>query len=104
MIRIAVITAALFATFACTGAVAGDRPADVAASGTTLLARALPDEFPIQTCLDGTMSASGCSHIGKQVATGNECPAASGKYCSDETPYCCGTPGHYYCAIDVNHC
>ena len=35
---------------------------------------------------------------------GYSSPAASGEYCSDETPYCCGTPGNYYCATDVNHC
>lgn len=25
-------------------------------------------------------------------------------YCNNPTPYCCGTPGNYYCARDVNGC
>ncbi len=59
---------------------------------------------PVQTCLDGTESASGCAGAKMQLARGNECPASSGAYCSDEFPYCCGTPGNYYCAKDVNSC
>lgn len=97
----------------------------VLAAATTLLLAAIPAEraktggdgsavtvaslapgiaSPVQTCRDGSVSATGCRNDGVKVAAGNECPAASGKYCSDETPYCCGTPGNYYCAIDVNHC
>jgi len=61
-------------------------------------------DAPTQTCKDGSVSSQGCPDAGVRIATGNECPANSGDYCSDETPYCCGTPGNYYCATDVNHC
>ncbi len=78
---------------------AGDR-----SPGAPLLAFYSTDQRPIQTCADGSVSSRGCPPAGVEVATGSECPAASGEYCSDETPYCCGTPGNYYCATDVNHC
>lgn len=29
---------------------------------------------------------------------------SSAYYCNNPTPYCCGTPGNYYCAKDVNGC
>ncbi|MBZ0162337.1 MAG: hypothetical protein K8H74_06470 [Notoacmeibacter sp.] len=84
-------------------------PVDNAGAGgdrraVTVAALAPGDASPVQTCRDGSVSATGCRDEGVKVAAGNECPAASGKYCSDEKPYCCGTPGNYYCAIDVNHC
>lgn len=75
-------------------------------SGVVVAALTTTGSEPRQSCSDGTISATGCSERerGVQVARGNECPAASGKYCDDKTPYCCGVPGDYYCAIDVNHC
>ena len=63
-----------------------------------------PPAMPSQTCLDGQISSSGCKPPAVKIARGAECPAASGAYCSDEFPYCCGTPGNYYCAKDVNSC
>ncbi len=71
---------------------------------SVVLARAVIDLEPAQTCLDGSLSADGCKDTAVQLARGAECPAASGAYCSDEFPYCCGTPGNYYCAKDVNSC
>lgn len=40
-----------------------------------------------------------------QLAAGAECPTGSGKYCSDEHPYCCpGVNVDPYCATNVNGC
>ncbi|MEM7462103.1 MAG: hypothetical protein AAF362_05430 [Pseudomonadota bacterium] len=56
-----------------------------------------------QTCGEGIVAADSCQPK-IQIAAGAECPANSGSYCSDELPYCCGTPGNYYCAKNVNGC
>ncbi len=56
-----------------------------------------------QVCGDGVIVANSCQPK-IQIAAGAECPANSGDYCSDELPYCCGTPGNYYCAKNVNGC
>jgi hypothetical protein len=55
---------------------------------------------------DGTCSPLQKPFQGIRVATGSECPATSGRYCTDEFPYCCYAPAAqtYYCAVDVSHC
>jgi hypothetical protein len=66
----------------------------------------------LETCSRGR---SGClrrcgnsqSHtpIPFKVAVGAECPARSGRYCSDATPYCCvAADGTAYCATDITRC
>ena len=55
------------------------------------------------SCGEGLVSNNSCQPK-IQMAAGSECPANSGDYCSDELPYCCGTPGNYCCAKDVNGC
>lgn len=93
---------ALISAIAATAVVAVSTYAKVGSGShnTTLEVQAIP----FQTCFDGQLSSSGCKLQGVQIARGAECPAASGAYCSDEFPYCCGTPGNYYCAKDVNSC
>lgn len=58
---------------------------------------------PEPTCGEGEIVGNSCR---PQIlmAAGAECPATSGEYCSDDLPYCCGTPGNYYCAKNVNGC
>ena len=41
----------------------------------------------------------------RQVAKGQECPAASGAYCSDEFPVCCWKEKKgYYCEAKLENC
>ncbi len=64
------------------------------------------DRQPAQCSVPGGKAAGGglCLAATMRLSRGAECPASSGAYCSDEFPYCCGTPGNYYCAKDVNSC
>lgn len=40
----------------------------------------------------------------KPILVAGRC-GSSNKYCSEPTPYCCGTgPANYYCAVNVNGC
>lgn len=64
---------------------------------------ALQQLAPDTICGDGVVAGISCRPR-IRLAAGAECPANSGDYCSDELPYCCGTPGNYYCAKDVNGC
>ncbi len=104
LVSLAGLAAALVLLYSMTAP--GNRLAGAqAGGGAVALASLAPNRAaPVQSCADGSVSATGCRQDGVQVARGNECPAASGEYCSDEFPYCCGTPGNYYCATDVNHC
>ncbi|MDP2619312.1 MAG: hypothetical protein Q8P46_03930 [Hyphomicrobiales bacterium] len=97
-----VLAAAFLAAFALAAPITlAEEPVDAVPSAKLLLARAI-DAREAPQCLPG--DAGQCGPAGPRLAAGAECPAASGKYCSDELPYCCGTPGNYYCAKDVNSC
>ena len=99
-----VFAAAIVAAFALAAPVTlAEEPVEAAPSARMLLARAINGATPPQ-CRPGTAGSGQCGVAGERVAAGAECPAASGEYCSDEFPYCCGTPGNYYCAKDVNSC
>lgn len=78
-------------------------PTPTVAPANLSLALAIEDAHAPQ-CRAGVDEAGRCAVLGAEVAAGAECPATSGSYCSDELPYCCGTPGNYYCAKDVNSC
>ncbi len=97
------IAAIAFCVIALT-ATLGSKRAVLERNTQIALAKTVIDLEPTQSCWDGSISSSGCPDNNIQIALGNECPAASGEYCSDEFPYCCGTPGNYYCATDVNSC
>lgn len=83
--------------------IAGDAPDTTDTSANIALALAV-DDLTAPRCGDGRDAGDHCGIAGERLAAGSECPAASGSYCSDEFPYCCGTPGNYYCATDVNSC
>ncbi len=93
---------AIFAAIAATAVAAFGAYASVSVGSNRITVE--PPVMPSQSCFDGQISSSGCKPPGLLIARGAECPAASGAYCSDEFPYCCGTPGNYYCAKDVNSC
>ena len=96
--------AALLAAFALSAPVTiAEEPATAGVSAKILLARAIEAATAPQ-CTAGTADTRQCGSTYTRVAAGAECPATSGKYCSDKLPYCCGTPGNYYCAKDVNGC
>lgn len=65
-----------------------------------------------KTCSPGQLGCIGrCggsqtfSSVPFKVAVGAECPARSGRYCSDQTPYCCvAADGTAYCATDITKC
>ncbi len=102
-----VLAAAIAATASL--AVAADAGPPGQATNAFMAARATlaaDDRGPALCSVSGLKVASAglCLAAATQLARGAECPAASGSYCSDEFPYCCGTPGNYYCAKDVNSC
>ena len=98
------LTAACFAALAVAGpASLAEELAQTSPSAAVLLARAM-DSSTAPQCTAGSANTKQCGSIYTRVAAGSECPATSGKYCSDKLPYCCGTPGNYYCAKDVNGC
>jgi len=100
-IGIVVVCAAVLAVVS--SSTAGEVPAAAGGSENMALALAIGD-LSAPRCGDGRDTGDHCGIAGERVASGSECPAASGAYCSDEFPYCCGTPGNYYCATDVNGC
>jgi hypothetical protein len=103
------VVAACLAVLAIAGlstaglSVLSEAPAATAAPANLSLALAT-EETRAPQCRTGVGESGQCAAAGVQVAAGAECPATSGSYCSDELPYCCGTPGNYYCAKDVNGC
>jgi len=98
------VAAAVLATltFVASPTLAGE-PISAAAPADLSLALAIEGTKAPQ-CRAGVDESGQCGTVGVEVAAGAECPATSGSYCSDELPYCCGTPGNYYCAKDVNGC
>jgi len=104
MRRLGIAFAALFlAATALTGPTStAEEPAATRVPAEMLLARLMQTPAAPQ-CLPATDGGQ-CGPTAQRLAAGAECPAASGAYCSDELPYCCGTPGNYYCAKDVNSC
>lgn len=96
------LAAAFLAAFALAAAVTiAAEPVETRLPAKLLLARSI-DTRDAPQCLPGDGGA--CRAAGQRLAAGAECPATSGSYCPDEFPYCCGTPGNYYCAKDVNSC
>ena len=80
----------------------------IAAVGGTQLEGAVAP--PGQQCAPGVVSGQAVCGVRDSeerfnVARGNECPAASDSYCSDEFPVCCWSESKgYYCASSLSNC